>query len=249
LTELKHDSFERPNDIEFGGERKRACCNEGADGLDAEGRARTTLRKYMWRAFFSARYEKATATRALVDYRELVAAIASPGVTGPVVFDEKQFPLPQASELIAAGWPKKTDRLARAILALALRHGGLDLADGGSATRASLAKREYHHLFPDGHLRGQRVPEDEIFRSLNCALVTWRTNRAISAKEPEKYLAERTEGTDLREDEVRRRLSSHLIPFDEMVAGDYKAFLAKRADIVHSAMLDLCGSRPSRDST
>lgn len=218
-------------------------------GLDAEGRARTTLRKYMWRAFFTARYEKATATRALVDYKELLAAIATPGTTGAVVFDEKQFPLPQTSELIAAGWPKKTDRLARAILALALRHGGLDLADGGSATRASLAKREYHHLFPDSHLRNQRIPEDEIFRSLNCALVTWRTNRAISAKEPERYLAERTEGTDLGEDEVRRRLSSHLIPFDEMVAGDYKAFLTKRGELVHSAMLELCDAQPSRDST
>jgi len=52
---------------------------------------------------------------------------------------------------------------------------------------------------------------------LNRALVTWQTNRNISDKEPERYLAERLEGTPLGEAEVRQRLSSHLIPYDEML--------------------------------
>src|ERR1019366_10295103 len=33
------------------------------DGLDAEGNARTILRKYIWRSFFSSRYEKSTNAR------------------------------------------------------------------------------------------------------------------------------------------------------------------------------------------
>src|SRR5690606_28865844 len=45
-------------------------------GLDAEGRARTILRKYLWRAFFSNRYEKSTNSRALVDFLELRASVA-----------------------------------------------------------------------------------------------------------------------------------------------------------------------------
>jgi hypothetical protein len=40
-------------------------------GLDAEGEARTTLRKYLWRACFTERYERTSATRALADFREL----------------------------------------------------------------------------------------------------------------------------------------------------------------------------------
>ena len=75
---------------------------------------------------------------------------------------------------------------------------------------------------------------------MNCALVSWRTNRTIAAKEPEKYLSERRLNDDPTDSEVRDRLSSHLIPYDEMVANDYDAFLEKRADIVHTEMLKLC---------
>ena len=210
------------------------------EGLDAEGRARTTLRKYLWRAFFSNRYEKSTNSRALADYLELRALIAKKDAPQPAIFDNSQHPLPQTDELIAARWPTNKDRLGRAILALALHQGGLDLADGGTVSRANLPKREYHHLFPDAHLAKQGVSDTEIYRSLNCALVTWQTNRNISAKEPERYLAERLEGTPLGEAEVRQRLSSHIIPYDEMVAGDYGSFLEERAQRVHQKMLQLC---------
>jgi hypothetical protein len=209
-------------------------------GLDAEGNARTVLRKYLWRAFFSNRYEKWTNTRTLVDFNQLLPLVEGTGVTQPFIFDGEQYPLPQPEAMISSGWPVRRDRLARAILALALRHGGLDLADGSAVTRANLGKREYHHLFPVAHLTKLGVKDEEPYRSLNCALVTWRTNRNISAKEPEHYLAERRDGSTLGDAEVKARLTSHLIPFDEMIAGDYKAFLEKRATLVHDAMTKLC---------
>ena len=214
-------------------------------GLDAEGRARTILRKYLWRAFFSSRYEKSTNSRSLSDFNELKPLVTDTGATSPSIFDDEQYPLPHLQELTAAGWPKKKDRVARAILALALKQGGLDLADGSTVSRANLAKREYHHLFPDAHLKRLEIADDNIYCSLNCALVTWRTNRNISDKKPERYLAERREGTDLGEAEVAARLSSHLIPHKEMVAGDYDAFLIARAGLVHNAMTQLCTSGAS----
>jgi hypothetical protein len=213
---------------------------DAPEGLDPEGRARFILRKYLWRAFFTTRYEKATATRAVADYHELRAYIADPGAARPAIFDDNQYPLPQQNELIAAGWPKMKDRLARAILVLALRQGGMDLADGGTASRTSLPRREYHHLFPAAHLRRSETPEADIFRSLNCALVTWRTNRTISDKEPERYLAERRTADDPSDEEIRERLASHLIPFDQMIAGNYEEFLLARAKMIEAAMKKLC---------
>ncbi len=209
-------------------------------GMDAEGRARTTLRTYLWRAFFSSRYEKSTNTRSLADFIELEPLVAESGGEGAAILDEEQYPVPHLQELLLAGWPKKKDRVARAILALALRHGGLDLADASPVSRENLAKREYHHLFPDAYLKRQDVPDDQIYRSLNCAVVTWQTNRNISDKEPERYLAERREGTDIGESEIRARLASHLIPYDEMMQGDYKAFLTKRAEMIYQAMIEVC---------
>jgi len=214
--------------------------------LDAEGRARTILRQYLWRSFFSNRYEKSTNSRALSDFNELKPLVLGQPTGIPKIFvqadifDEEQYPLPQQEELIASGWPVRRDRLARAILALALRQGGLDLADGSTATRANLAKREYHHLFPVAHLSRLGISDAEAFRSLNCALVTWRTNRSISDKEPEHYLAERREKNPLGDAEVKARLASHLIPYEEMVAGDYGAFLKTRASMIHAAMTKLC---------
>jgi hypothetical protein len=219
-----------------------ALWGDAPKGLDAEGRARAILRKYLWRAFFSNRYEKSTNSRALADFLELKAVVTGSSDSEPSIFDDALYPLPQAQELADAGWPVRKDRLARAILALALRHGGIDLADGGAATRASLAQREYHHLFPDAHLTRAGIASDQIYLSLNCALVTWRTNRNISDKDPERYLAERRDGTDLGESEVKARLATHLVPYDEMAADDYAAFLKARAALIHAAMTTLCAS-------
>jgi hypothetical protein len=211
-------------------------------GLDAEGRARMVLRKYLWRAFFSNRYEKSTNSRALTDFNELKPLVTGTGVTGPSIFDDKLYPLPHQEEIVAAGWPVRRDRLARAILALALRQGGLDLADGSVATRANLSKREYHHLFPVAHLADLGVADDKVYLSLNCALVTWRTNRNISDKTPERYLGERRDGNDLGDAEVKARLISHLIPFDEMIGGNYDAFLKERSRLIVETMIKLCTS-------
>lgn len=210
--------------------------------LDGAGRTRTILRKYTWRAFFTNRYEKSTNSRSLADFNELRPLVeGTEGTTAtPEVFDESKTPLPQPQELIAAGWPVSKERLARAILAIALKHGGRDLADGSTVTRANLKKREYHHLFPAAHLTRLGIPDDRIYLSLNCALVTWQTNRNISDKDPEHYLAERREGTELGDEEVAARLRTHLIPFEEMRSGNYDAFLERRASLIHDVMMRLC---------
>ena len=210
------------------------------NGLDAEGQARNTLRKYLWLSFFTNRYEKSTNSRVLEDFRELRKLVGGDSTAAPSVFDHSRHPLPTENELIDAGWPVRKDRLARATLALALKHGGVDLADGASAARSNLKIRDYHHLLPQALLERLGVEEDKVYRALNCALITWQTNRNISDKDPERYLAQRRDANQLGEAEVRMRLATHYIPFDEMVTGDYDHFLAKRAADMHAAMTTVC---------
>jgi hypothetical protein len=202
---------------------------------DGEAYARTLLRKYLWRAFFTRRYEASTTARSFNDFNELKSLIAGQ-ITAPVIFDDTKYPLPTTRELLMAGWPTKKDRLVRAILALALREGGKDLLDGRAVSRTNLARRQYHQLFSKDYLQLKCVPNGSIDVALNCALVTWRT----TGTEPERYLTERRQG--LGESEVRDRLSSHLIPYDDLLAGNYWAFLARRAELIHAAMLSLCNA-------
>jgi hypothetical protein len=71
------------------------------------------LRKYLWRAFFTNRYEKSTNTRAAVDFNELKPLITGAGTGNPIIFDNNQYPMPQVQELIDAAWPNITVAYSR----------------------------------------------------------------------------------------------------------------------------------------
>jgi hypothetical protein len=212
---------------------------------DAEGNARILLRRYLWRSCFTDRYERAAATSALQDYRALRDVLSnSAGPESVPCFDDARHPLPTDEQLLQAGWPKRRDRLARATLALSLRGGALDIADGSPVTRERLSSREYHHLFPVAFLSQQEVGEAEASRALNCALISWRTNRTISAKDPLDYIKERAAASTLGDSEIRRRLMSHAVPYEPLAAGDHQAFLTARAGIAQDGIRALCAGRP-----
>jgi len=124
-------------------------------GLDALGNARTYIRSYLWRSFATARYDTSSATRALEDFRGLRQLVSGSGSRESVpIFDETQYPIPNVEEIMHASWPKRRDILGRALLAVSLKAGAVDIADGTKATRDNIKKREYHHLFPDALLTG-----------------------------------------------------------------------------------------------
>ncbi len=221
---------------------------QAPESPDALGNARTLLRRYMWRSFFTDRYERAAATSALQDYRALLEPVkaGSDIADAPIL----RADLPEAAELLDVGWPKRRDRLARAILLLSFRGGAFDFADGSEITPSTINRREYHHLFPKAYLRDHGVPEEEANNALNCALITWRTNRAISADEPVKYLLERAESATLGEAELRYRLTSYAIPYEPFVTNDWEGFLLVRAGLLAGAVEMLCEGvdwRPQMD--
>jgi hypothetical protein len=225
---------------------------------DALGNARHLLRKFLWRAFLSARYEQSSASNALQDYRALKTVLIGKGAESTVpVFNEEVYPMPVEGRLMQADWPKGKTILGRALLALQIKCGAEDLADGQRANVATITSkehpREYHHLFPASLLERAGLASEQIFRALNCALITWRTNRTISDKDPLKYLQERADNNVLGEEDLRRRLKTHLIPFGQLAVGnydtvpsesersalvkfDYDKFLLARAELLSKAV-------------
>jgi hypothetical protein len=230
---------------------------------DLLGNARLLLRKYTWRSFLTSRYEKSTATSALQDYRALRQVLLGKSSERSVpVFEENDYPIPDKDMLLPANWPKRKTTLGRGILGLQLKCGAVDFADGKEATAASITSkehpREYHHLFPESTLEDAAIGNDDIYRALNCALITWRTNRTISNKDPIGYLKERADVCALGEEELGRRLNTHLIPYHELAVGygglldderrsrakeDYYKFLNARAGLLAKAARRVCDGK------
>ena len=228
---------------------------------DGRGLIEHVARKYLWTVFFTGRYEGAAATRAFADAKGLLAFAESPhkgafdSLDAEVpAFDREVYPLPTARALLAAAWPKGKSSLARAVLAAANYFGARDFADDAPISTANVTKREYHHLFPAKLLSDAGI---EPNLALNCALITWRTNRTIGRLDPIAYLNARTESAPTAES-VGQRLRSHLIPAGALntagpydpsleqealraiVAPDFERFLAERAELIEDAMKELC---------
>ncbi len=232
---------------------------------DARGNAAVLVSYYLWRSFLTARYEASTSSRAFQDFQKLSEALVKElplaEVAAPI-FDERIYPLPNPEILEQSGWPKKRETLGRGTLALALSAGGHDIADNTPATWESTRSREYHHLFPDSLLAKAGLA-DRSYTALNCALISWSTNRVISNASPLEYLEDRVNGAFLGEDAIKARLSSHLVPWEELalagpyprdadgeltpearatLVADYSTFIAARAAIVAEAARQKAGA-------
>lgn len=214
---------------------------DASDNPDQKGNLKTLLKKYLWRSFFTERYDRSIPTRILQDFRAVKKVIANESKEQEIpIFDEKLFPPPNVELLKEAGWPKKKDRLARAILLLSMRKGAIDFADKSHINRKNIKIREYHHLYPDAFLKTKGVNEKETSKALNCALITWKTNRVISDKEPLEYLLERSNASNLGVEEIKYRLSTHLVDYDDIVSGDYLKFIEKRARKAEDVIRKVC---------
>jgi hypothetical protein len=211
---------------------------EAPQHSDAAGRVRTLMRRYLWYASFSPRYDRAVPTRVLEDYRALRRAVLEGGAPEEVPCLQEE--LPSQEEIAETPWPRRKHRLARAILCLGLRGGAIDIADGAPLTSMNLRQREYHHVFPRNWLESKGFDVGEADRAVNCIVITWKTNREISAKEPLVYLRERVEGASLGEAEIRGRLRAHGVDYEVVARNDYPEFVQQRAFYCQQAMEALC---------
>lgn len=225
---------------------------------DKRGSAEILLKKYLWKSFFSERYENSTASRAFADYKVLKNIITktvkedgSPYIEPDAPVFSKDFPIVTVEELKIVKWPKGENVRGRAILAVANYLGAYDFADGQKVSRAHLLTREYHHIYPDALLREAKI---DSYIALNCSLITNVTNRNIGRKDPLTYLKERYKWTN--EEIVDQRLKSHLIPIAELANGgyvdleeevkimkiesDFGNFIDMRARLIHKAAKELC---------
>jgi hypothetical protein len=196
-----------------------------AEKGDKRGMQELLLKKYLWSAFFTDRYENAAASHAYYDHIALKRIITeakkengSPYTENDVpILNRQLHPIAIADELQTAGWPKRDTIRGKAVMAVACRLGSFDFASGQKIDKSNIGKRHYHHIYPDALLKEAEI---ESFLALNCALISDDTNLNIGRKEPLRYLKERYKWVS--EDIVHERLNSHLIPVGELANGGYE---------------------------
>ena len=227
---------------------------------DKMGQDELLLKKYLWYAFFTERYENSAASHAFVDFNSLKRIITGErkqdgsnySIEDAPIFSEQN--LAEVEELITAEWPKRATIRGRGVLAVACRLGAYDFASGDQLTPDNIKGRHYHHIYPDALLKETGI---NSFLAMNCALIDDKTNYDIGRKDPKRYLMDRYKWTT--ETIVSDRLQSHLIPIKELetggyenlsdseksikVAEDFKAFIRRRAELIFKAVKQLAEGR------
>ena len=194
------------------------------------------IRKTIWRASFTDRY--LTPHRAIVDHKAIQGLLTSglEVVGQPPLFDNDQHRLPGVGRLFHGGWPAKKDRLGRAIMSASLFGGGQDLSSGENADATNTLHREYRQIFPQ-ELIPEEIPIQWAESALNCWFVSGKTR--LRAKSPDQHLENLAEEAGVNESELRNRLESHMIPYDELSRGEFIEFLEGRAKKIFNVMQKL----------
>jgi len=227
---------------------------------DKKGKDELLLKKYLWNAFFTERYENSAATHAFADFNALKRIILEECKQDGSNFSIEDVPifseqgLAEVDELITAEWPKRATIRGRGVLAVACRLGAQDFETGEELSADNIKKRHYHHLYPDALLKDAGI---NSFLAMNCALIDDATNYDIGRKDPKQYLIDRYKWTT--ETIVSERLQSHLIPIKELetggyenisdqerkikIASDFNAFIRRRAELIHKAVRLLADGR------
>ena len=219
---------------------------------DKLGQDELLLKRYVWNAFFTDRYENSAATHAFSDFNALKRIICQETKPDGTSYGTQDVPIfaghtmAEADELKKVKWPKGASIMGRGVLAVTCRLGAFDFSTGGRLDKNNISSRHYHHVFPAALLEEAEI---DGYLALNCALITDKTNISIGRKDPLIYLKDRYQWTS--ESIVNERLQSHLIPINELSNGgyedlseadkkekltrDFNEFLSARADLVCKA--------------
>ena len=219
----------------------------------SDAKANALIRGYIWRAFFTDRYDRQANDRLKKDYDALRKALESnkfvcSGSENNIFVKE----LPNKQELLIEGWPYGRGIRKRAILAVCNREGARDVASGKKILATTVSKRQYHHIYPKDLLKNEDHCDPEL--ALNCMLIHAATNNQWSNSWPGDYLLQihrRSKSKGMKsKNELKKRLQSHLIPPDAILEAipsgrstlraSYKKFLDRRAELIISKMNELC---------
>jgi hypothetical protein len=160
---------------------------------------------------------------------------------------------PLSTRLWTAEQYRRDSARTKALALMLAAAGPLDLRTGAridsGRALAMTNDMQFHHFFPKAWLMRQETPYEEANLLANIVMLTAISNQAVADFPPYAYLKDEIDFCG--ETEMRRRLESLLISpqaFDAAMQGDYKAFVAARAETLLAWANDLTrGQLPAEE--
>ena len=151
--------------------------------------------------------------------------------------DERPFILEENEDFNTS---KTSSAIYKAVMCLIAKKGALDFVRDDPP---DYSKLEDHHIFPKSKAK-QYGADDDINSILNRTLIFEKTNLWITNKDPSDYLSEIMSKQNIDEQEMRKRLATHLISseaFDCMLKNDFAGFIKAREKIVIEEISKMAG--------
>jgi hypothetical protein len=190
------------------------------------------LKQWFWRTAFSRRYSSGTKRNLEADIREAKKLKGGASTLGsfdvnlsPSMFTERKF--------ISGTVDTKTFILMLAAQKPKSIVNGGDISIG--EVLAAGNKSEFHHLFPQAHLRANKVTAGRINSLANFCILSAADNKKLGGKKPSEYRPKLAKNVDLL-------LPSNLIP-PSLFADDYQPFLSERGKLLTHAAYELMGRK------
>jgi hypothetical protein len=160
---------------------------------------------------------------------------------------------PLSTRLWTADQYRRDAARTKALALMLAAAGPLDLRTGAridsGRALAMTNDMQYHHFFPKAWLMRHEVSYEEANLLANIVMLTAISNQGVADYPPASYLKDEIDFCG--EAEMSRRLESLLVSpqaFEAAMQGDYKAFVAARAETLLAWANDLIdGQRPAEE--
>ena len=144
---------------------------------------------------------------------------------------------------------KTSSAIYKGIMCLIAKKGALDFVENDTLDYSEL---EDHHIFPKSKAEKYNAKNSNINSILNRTLIFEETNGWIFNKDPSVYLKEIMTKQNIDENEMRKRLETHLISseaFDCMLKNDFEGFTQARKKTILEEMDRITGKQLLQLST
>ena len=105
---------------------------------------------------------------------------------------------------------------------------------------------DIHHIFPQKYCESVHIKRIKYNSIVNKTPILPETNRAIGGDAPSIYTKRILKKVDgLTEDDLRKRIESHLINYDALVSDDFNIYFIERAQKLLNLIEDAMGKKVS----